>query len=146
MKDKKEKMQEILREKDIRVTRQRESILEVIFEAEKPVTATYIFSRLQESCPNLKLSTVYRNMNLFVKKGLLRKLSLDIDNNESYFELIRDEHHHHLICIQCNKVLPLDCPLGEFEEKIREETAYRIIDHSVKIFGICPHCQEFSNT
>lgn len=144
MKDKKEKMQEILREKDIRVTRQRESILEVIFEAEKPVTATYIFSRLQESCPNLKLSTVYRNMNLFVKKGLLRKLSLDIDNNESYFELIRDEHHHHLICIQCNKVLPLDCPLGEFEEKIKEETAYILIDHSVKIFGICPHCQKYS--
>ena len=144
MKNRREKIQEILRNKEIRLTRQREAILEVIYEAKRPVTATYIYSSLQETNPSLKLSTVYRNMHLFVGKGILRKLSLGIENNESYFELIRDEHHHHLICIHCNSVLPLDCPLGEFEEKIKEETAYTLIDHSVKIFGICPHCQKYS--
>lgn|SRR5690554_6267587 len=141
MKESREVLQDILKDKDIRITRQRKAILEVVYKEDKPLTASYIYGKLQEDYPSLRLSTVYRNINLFVKKGLLRKMSLNIDNKESYFELVKGEHHHHLICIQCNSILPLDCPLGKFEEKLNKETDYIIVDHKIKIYGICPECR-----
>ena len=132
----------ILKAKDIRLTRQREAILKVLLDSGRPITALHIFLDLEDSFPKLQLSTIYRNLNYFQAKGILRKMELDINKKESYFELIQGEHHHHLICVNCEDIIPLDCPLKDYEKKIKDETNYTIIDHKIKLFGICPDCKE----
>lgn len=142
MKENFTRFKERLKEEGIRLTRQREAILMVLLDADRPITALDIFSVLENDFPNLQLSTVYRNLNYFEKKDLLRKMDLDRDKKESYFELMLGEHHHHLICVDCDEIVALDCPLRDYETQLKAETNYTILDHKVKIFGICPKCQK----
>lgn len=131
----------ILNGKDIRITRQRKAILMIVYKAGQPVTAKKIYSILRKKFPSLRLSTIYRNLNLLEEKDVIRKVELNINNKVSSFEFFQGEHHHHLICIRCHEITPLDCPLNKYEERLQEETNYTIIDHKIKIYGICPECK-----
>lgn len=62
-----------LKEKGLKVTRQRLAILEVLVEENFPLSAQNIFSKLRRNNPNLRLSTVYRTLNSFVEKKIVRK-------------------------------------------------------------------------
>ncbi len=134
-------MHEYLKNKGIRVTKQRQAILKILLDRNYPLTANHIYSMLEDRFPQLRLSTVYRNLNMFVDKNLVRKMELDPNNKESYFELSTGEHHHHLLCVKCNEIVPLDCPLKEYEKTISNKTDYTLIDHKIKIYGICPKCK-----
>lgn len=128
-----------LKEKGLKVTRQRLAILEVLVEENFPLSAQNIFSKLRRNNPNLRLSTVYRTLNSFVEKKIVRKL--DLIDKESFFELLSGEHHHHLICMKCGEIIPIDCPLKDYEGELIDKTDYTIIDHRLKIYGICPRCR-----
>ena len=132
---------EQLTEKGLRSTRQRTAILGVLIEQRRPLSAQDIFFCLQKSSPRLRLSTVYRNLNLFTEKEIVRKIDYKLDKRESCFELVVGEHHHHLICIDCGEILPLECPLRDYQRKISRETEYTILDHTMKIYGLCPKCK-----
>ncbi|MDI3547962.1 MAG: hypothetical protein PWR10_1614 [Halanaerobiales bacterium] len=128
-----------LKEKGLKATQQRLAILEVLVEENFPLSAQNIFSKLRRNNPNLRLSTVYRTLNSFVEKKIVRKL--DLIDKESFFELLSGEHHHHLICMKCGEIIPIDCPLKDYEEELIDNTDYTIIDHRLKIYGICPRCR-----
>jgi Fe2+ or Zn2+ uptake regulation protein len=128
-----------LRDKGIRWTRQRRIIIEVLLASTRPLSAQDIFAKLEGDYPKLRLSTVYRNLNSFKDNKIVRALNLN--GNEQKFELIDGHHHHHLICIKCDDILPLDCPLKEFESKLKDDTGYIILDHRMKIYGLCPNCK-----
>ncbi|SFL94791.1 Fur family transcriptional regulator [Halanaerobium salsuginis] len=130
-----------LKKLGIRVTSQRIKILELMAEQQRPLTAADIFARLKTDNPKLRLSTVYRNLNNFVAKNIVSKIELKLDKKESYFELLQGEHHHHLICLNCGQVVPLSCPLEDYESKISKETNYKIVEHRLKLYGLCPKCQ-----
>ena len=55
-----------------------------------------------------------------------------------------EEHqHHHLICIDCGKVLEFtDDLLGDLEQKINEKCNFHIVDHQLKFFGYCEECKK----
>ncbi len=132
---------EILKNKGLRCTEQRLEILRVLEEAEQPLAAQEIFDRLKNEREKIQLSTVYRSLNSFTTKGIVRKFNLG--DQISKFELQDDGgHHHHLVCIECSEILPLDCPLPEFEEYLAQETGYDICDHQIKFYGLCPECQK----
>lgn len=135
-------LKNVLRGKDIRITRQREAIFKIVYEAGRPVTAKKVYSILRKKLPKLRLSTIYRNLNLLAEKDVLRKIELNIDNKESSFEFLQGEHHHHLVCIRCHEIIPFKCPLAKYEEILKKETNYTIVDHKIKIYGICPGCKK----
>jgi Fe2+ or Zn2+ uptake regulation protein len=133
--------EEKLKENGIRCTKQRTAILEVLWEEKRPLSASDIFIRLKRNNPKLRLSTVYRNLNSFAEKKLVRKMELELDKKEKYFEILDGEHHHHLICTSCGEIIPLNCPLKSFEREITRKTRYQITDHHIKLYGLCPECQ-----
>ncbi|GAB6098713.1 Fur family transcriptional regulator [Halanaerocella petrolearia] len=129
-----------LRSKGIRCTKQRCAILEVLIDIKHPISAQDIFARLKEGRPKLRLSTVYRNLNYFVGENIVRKLKFD--EHENKFELDEGNHHHHLVCLDCEEVVPLDCPLDKFDEELGTQTGYSILEHRMKFYGFCPECQK----
>lgn len=128
-----------LRAEGIRCTQQRVNILDLLLNQERPLTAKEIHQRLKEAEIELRLSTIYRTLNLLEENEFIKKLN--ITSKESKFELLTGPHHHHLICLNCNELVPLDCPLQEYEEKLSRETGYQVEDHSIKFYGVCPNCQ-----
>jgi Fe2+ or Zn2+ uptake regulation protein len=130
---------EKLNEKGIKNTCQRMEILKVLLEKEAPLSARDIYLKIKGDNHKFRLSTVYRNLNIFAEKNIVRKL--DLNEGKTFFELLTSKHHHHLICKKCGKIMAIKCPLGNYLNQLAENTGYVITDHKLKVYGICPDCK-----
>ena len=132
-------MSEVFKEKELKNTKGRALILSLLKGAEAPLSADEIYAKLRNK--GINLSTVYRTLNTFHECGLVHK---EVNKNkENVFTLVKDEHddHHVLICIKCHKVIQLKgCPYHEVNEQIEKDTGFKIQDHNIEIYGICPNC------
>ncbi len=70
---------------------------------------------------------------------------LDLEDGCARYELVHENEnhrHHHLVCSNCGKVIEVEGDLLEtLEDKIESKYKFRIMDHSVKFFGLCDECQ-----
>ena len=96
------------------------------------------------NCPEIGLATVYRTIGMLEELGIVSRL--DLGDNISRYELVHAEEnhqHHHLVCNKCSKVLEVEGDLlDQIEQTIEEKYKFRIMDHSVKFFGLCKECSE----
>ena len=127
-----ELLKENLKKKGYKLTPQRRAIVDVIIEKEgEHLTAEEIYDEVKKVCPDIGLATVYRTVLLLEEVGVIFKL--DLNDGCSRYELAHSEEHHrhhHLVCNECK----------ELEERIETTYGFRILDHSVKFFGICAKC------
>jgi Fur family ferric uptake transcriptional regulator len=142
-----EEFKSILKEKGLKVTRQRVLILEVLSKCEdKHLTAEEIYELVRKELPEIGLATVYRTIQLLLSLDLIE--SVQIGDGYVRYEIGRmDEksshHHHHLICLECGKVMSFtDDLLDELEKKIMNDVSFQVVNHEVKLFGYCKECQE----
>ncbi|MDI6870279.1 MAG: Fur family transcriptional regulator [Bacillota bacterium] len=126
----------------LRITRQREAVLGVLAEAGAPLTVESVYLKLRERDAAICLSTVYRILATLAGKGLVTKSSTPADHR-SRFALTTDRHCHHLVCLGCDRRVPIaDCPLKELEQALHRNTNFAISGHTLEIYGYCPACQE----
>ena len=130
---------ELLKDKKIQFTENRKDVLEIISNSDGPLTAEQIQHIANKNKKNLRLSTIYRNLNILYENDLLMK-SISRDG-QAYFQMKNDYHKHNLICSKCKKVILLDdCPIHDISENIEKQYGYKITDHSFEFIGICPKC------
>ncbi|MDL2311046.1 transcriptional repressor [Peptostreptococcaceae bacterium OttesenSCG-928-C18] len=133
-------MEKLLKEHNLKITNTRLIILEELCKLNKSITAEEL-SKIVNKIKKTNLSTIYRNLKVLTEKNLVVKVA-EL-NSETYFQLNTDKHIHHLICVNCKEILPLDtCPLHELENLLKTETGYEIISHSLEFRGLCPNCKE----
>ena len=136
-------LKEDLKKKGYKLTPQRRAIVDTIVVNEgKHLTAEEIYDEVKKDCPEIGLATVYRTILLLEEIGVVSRLHLN--DGCSRYELVHsdEEHrHHHLVCNKCKKVFEVrDDLLEELEERIEKTYKFKILDHSVKFFGICSEC------
>ena len=136
-------LKENLKEKGYKLTPQRRAILDIIIEKEgQHLTAEEMYDEVKKRCPDIGLATVYRTVLLLEEVNVIYKL--DLNDGCSRYELVHsdEEHrHHHLVCNKCKRVYEVqDDLLEELEERIEKTYKFKILDHSVKFFGICSEC------
>lgn len=136
-------LKENLKEKGYKLTPQRRAILDIIIDKEgQHLTAEEIYDEVKKICPDIGLATVYRTVLLLEEVNVIYKL--DLNDGCSRYELVHsdEEHrHHHLVCNKCKKVFEVqDDLLEELEDRIEKTYRFKILDHSVKFFGICSDC------
>jgi len=122
-----------------RQTKQRKAILEVLENAEIPISAEDIYLKLKEMCIDISLSTIYRNLEMLCKEGLVVK-SYVMNEDKARFAL--PDKKNYLICEKCGKIVIIDnCPFDRFKEGLKEVYGFDITGHSVEVYGICPDCR-----
>jgi Fur family ferric uptake transcriptional regulator len=141
-------LKEDLKKKGYKLTPQRRSIVDTIIENEgQHLTAEEIYDKVKKSCPEIGLATVYRTILLLEELGIISRL--DLNDGCSRYEIIHSDEthrHHHLVCNICHKVSEVqDDLLEELEVDIEKQYKFKILDHSVKFFGICDECQKKLN-
>ncbi|MDR3597277.1 Fur family transcriptional regulator [Clostridium sp.] len=141
-------LKEDLKKKGYKLTPQRRSIVDTIIENEgQHLTAEEIYDKVKKSCPEIGLATVYRTILLLEELGVISRL--DLNDGCSRYEIMHSNEthrHHHLVCNKCNKVFEVqDDLLDELETEIEKQYKFRILDHSVKFYGICCECQKKLN-
>ncbi|MGM0902477.1 MAG: Fur family transcriptional regulator [Bacillota bacterium] len=123
-----------LKDRGLRITPQRLLILEAISSLEGHPTAEDI----HRSIPYTSLTTIYNNLKLFVKLGILNELPYG--NGLSKYELNHSKHYH-VICQRCGKIVDFNYPnLKEIEHVASDLTNFEILHHQFEVYGICSSC------
>ncbi|HEY8422485.1 MAG TPA: Fur family transcriptional regulator [Thermoclostridium sp.] len=133
----------ILTQKGLRITNVRVKVLEILDDAETPMTVEEVFSILKNTVSSVNLSTVYRTMEALLKNGLIVKTTL-LDYNKSLYEYKRVEHKHHLVCTGCNRMISIeDCPIDdEYAKLMCSKQGFELTGHKLEIYGLCPNCKK----
>ncbi len=136
----------LLKDRGLKVTRQRLMVLEAIASCpEEHLTAEEIFELVKVDCPDIGLATVYRTIQLLSELHLIDRINFD-DGFVRYemgtvSERGQKHRHHHLICLKCGKVVSFRGDLlEELENKITATTGFSIVNHEVKLYGFCKEC------
>lgn len=138
------KLKEDLKQRGYKLTPQRRAILDGLVKNEgKHLTVEEIYDEVKIECPEIGLATVYRTVLLLEEMGIIYRL--DLEDGCARYELVHENEnhrHHHLVCSNCGKVIEVEGDLLEtLEDKIESKYKFRIMDHSVKFFGLCDECQ-----
>lgn len=130
----------ILKTTDLKTTKKRITILNILDKSKVPMTAEEIYSIAMQKV-HMSLSTAYRTLGTLSEKGiLLKNLSQD---GKTYYQINNHQHKHQLVCTLCNQTVPIeDCPLSSLEENLMQKTGFTITGHSLEFLGICPKCTE----
>lgn len=122
-------------------SRKRDAILSCLRSTTCHPTAEWIYQQLKPEIPDLSLGTVYRNLALFKKEGLIDSVGT-VDGLER-FDGNRAPHAH-LVCTCCHAVL--DCFNLELPETVfasaRAQTGARIDGCKLVFTGLCESCQK----
>jgi Fur family ferric uptake transcriptional regulator len=120
-------------------TKQREAVLTVLERADGPVSAADVRARTEADGAHVRLSTVYRILDVLVKKGMAVKLSI-LTGETAVYELNRFRHRHYAVCVRCRKIISMDnCPMERFIPKLADDD-FRVTGHNLEIYGYCRDC------
>jgi Fur family peroxide stress response transcriptional regulator len=126
-----------LREHELKVTPQRLKIVESL-NTFGHLNIDMLYSEVKSTYPNVSLATVYKNLSLMTKNGLLNEVK--VPDTKSVYEVAK-EPHLHLYCDVCEEIMDITIDISGIETAAGDESGYRIEKTSVVMRGICPACQ-----
>lgn len=140
------KIENTLRQRGYKITPQRRTIIGAIIDTHEHLTPTAIHELVKRENTSIGLVTIYRTLEMLAELGLICETHAG-GSCRSYLMRRPAEHHHHLICSDCGKVIDFtDCALGELERKLTEETKFKINSHLLEFLGQCRECRKTSAT
>lgn len=134
---------ESLKKRGIRLTRQRQLLLDLIDESGAHLDAESLYQMAHQRDPKLNRVTVYRTLKLLKEGGLVDELDLmHYGGDQHYYETRTKQEHAHIVCLRCGKVEEF---FGEQLQKIRRQVeatfGFQVLVARTEIGGYCAHCQ-----
>lgn len=129
-----------LRNMGLKATFPRLKILDVFRKAEtRHHSAEDVYRALIAEEVDIGLATVYRVLTQFEQAGILMRSQFD--GGKAVFELNDGDHHDHLICTTCGRVVEFyDAEIEKRQYRIAEENGFHLESHNMMLYGICPKC------
>ena len=90
-----------LSEAGLKITPQRIAVLEAVMELRNHPTAENVIDFIKSNHPNIATGTVYKTLETFVEKGLIKKVKTDRDIMR--YDAMTDPHHH-LYCSTSDRI------------------------------------------
>lgn len=131
-----------LEAKELRPTKNREVILRVLHEAKRPLAPPEVVKECHRLGRQANKTTIYRELEQMEKAGVVQKVM--VSDRKQYFELTERDHHHHLVCVKCEKIEDIFLEEHDFEHQTKvlaHEKQFSVLHHSLEIFGFCNTCQ-----
>lgn len=127
----------------MRLTRQRQILLDLIDKTGQHLDAERLYQMAREKDPKLNRVTVYRTLKLLKEGGLVDELDLMHQAGEQhYYETRRKQEHAHVICLACGKVEEFfGEPLQRLRRQIESHFGFEIVLARTEVGGYCSHCQ-----
>jgi len=130
-----------INQNNLKITRQRRSVLKAFLECESHVSAEELYNVVSLTKSKIGLATVYRTLALLTESGLASELNFG-DGQKRYEHRYRHSHHDHMICTECGKIIEFNHPLIEkFQEEVAADNKFTITSHKLDLLGICRECQ-----
>jgi len=134
-----------------RITAPREAILDVLSKSNKHLSAEDIYIKIHTRYPGVGLTTIYRTLDILANMGLIVKF--DFGDGRARYELVKGpkgkEHHHHLICTNCNRIIDYTDFMDEeikllerTEKELSKKYNFKTTNYLIRFYGLCEKCQE----
>lgn len=128
---------EITTQNSYRCSKQRNLILDTLVESKKHLNAQELYELVRKKRPKISLGTVYRNLNLLQKLGLVNTI---YHHGKKRYDG-RLETHYHILCVNCDEMTDLEVDgLSGLGIQVDPKTRFRILENGLIFFGICPTC------
>ena len=130
-----------VRRKGLRMTRQRELVVQTFLEAEGHLSTEELYSLVKRRDLRVGYATVSRTLKALTDCGLARRTDLD-DGLVRYEHLYRRPHHHHIVCLECGRTIEFSIPeLEELQSRIVSKYGFKAVRNRFQVFGVCLECQ-----
>ena len=129
--------EQILRNRDIKITPQRLAVYGVFKNAKGHFSAEDVYQAVQAKVPAISLGTVYAILENFTSKNLINEIKIDFE--KSLYERA-DKDHHHFLCRECKTIFDIEMPACA-TLKCKSVQGHRIENFQGYFYGTCKDCQ-----
>ncbi len=138
-----EAAQDTLKKRGIRLTRQRQLLLDLLNKSGEHLDAETLYQMAHKQDPKLNRVTVYRTLKLLKMGGLVDELDLmHHTGDQHYYETRTKQEHAHIICLRCGKVEEFyGDPLHKLRRQVESHFGFQILIARTEVGGYCAHCQ-----
>ena len=135
-----EHLETALLAKGLRRSAARSAILEAFASCEEHVSAEELTGRVRQRLAGVSPSTVYRTLNVLVSAGLATARTFG--DGHTRFEPARADHHDHLICTTCGRVVEFkDDEIEKLQAAVARGHGFEITTHKLELYGTCQGCR-----
>jgi Fur family transcriptional regulator, ferric uptake regulator len=122
-----------------RMSTQRRVIFDKLCSVSSHPTANEIYDLVRGCLPNISLGTVYRNLELLCREGVIKKI-VGEGSQMRYDAMV--EAHHHIICVRCGKVDDVLVEKGIVPAGIAcKAEGYELLGYRLEFLGRCASCK-----
>lgn len=123
-----------------RLTRIRKAIVAALTDGASPLAALDLKARLSDDGLDVNKTTIYRELAFLIKHGVIHEIQFG--DNKARYRVCPATHHHHTICLRCNRVddIAMKNDLEKQEKRIGRLTNFKVLHHTLEFFGICGTC------
>jgi Fur family ferric uptake transcriptional regulator len=130
----------IIRDMGLKVTSQRELILEVVRKGPSHFTAQEVFENVITLNPAIGFATVYRFLRTLTENNFVTEVRMG--GMPARYEWGAKRHHDHLTCVNCNEIVEFENPdIERLQEKVAKEFGFTLTHHLLELYGVCPECR-----
>ncbi len=129
---------EFLGGKNLRITSQRQAIIETVFGTDEHFTAEQLLEWSRKRDKSVSRATVYRTLPLLTESGLVHEM--DFGKDCKYYDPNYAHHpnHNHIICQDCEKIVEFDSEkIEKLEDEISHRLGFSVKTHRLQITGTC---------
>ena len=122
------------------ITKRQQQLLDELRKCADELSGQELHRQLHQSENAMGLTTVYRNLQILVKQGLIRSRHLPT-GEVLYTPVERDIHH--LTCVNCGETTRLEgCPIKTMNEPKKTSKKFELLFHTLEFFGLCQNCSQ----
>jgi Fur family transcriptional regulator, ferric uptake regulator len=122
-----------------RLTGPRRSLATLIAGRRGHFTATELVTEARSRRLGVGRATVFRTLEVLEELGAVERL--DLPSGEHTYVVCEPAHHHHVVCSRCGRTDEIDdAGLRTVVREVARRTGYRVDDHRLELFGLCPAC------
>ncbi len=138
--DEREALEEYLRDRGLKMTGARETVLDAFLGLERHVSAEELLEEARRIDPSIGQATVFRTIKLLAEAGLAREACPD-EGARRYEHAFGHEHHDHLVCERCGAIVEFrDEAIERAQGAIYRRHGFAPSGHRLELRGLCPSC------
>ncbi len=134
----KRKFMEFLAARSLRVTAQRQAIVDAVFSTEAHFTADQLLEWSRQRDGSVSRATVYRTLPLLTESGLVREM--DFGKDHKFYDPNYCDHpnHNHIICQDCERIVEFESEqIARLEDEISTRMGFSVRSQRLQITGAC---------
>jgi len=142
MKTEEDILEQYIAAKGLKRSGRRNVILALFLSAGKHITPDELYRIVQKKYPRIGYATIYRTLRLLCECGLSRELKFQ-DGITRFEPLHGYQHHDHLICTRCGRLVEVvDPQIERLQEKLAKQHGFHPETHRMELYGVCRRCKK----